>query len=131
MRWAELEDEERKQWARKAESVCSSSVQQVSLYQYKRSSNIIVIAIVQYCTCVQELQPAPLGVQNHTPSQQQGVVAHLLTGTALEMNAEVALVEKTLLAIQDKVRSCCYACYHKYGSNVLRSSFSSCCFYMN
>ena len=29
LRWAELEDEERKQWGRKAESVCSSQAVQV------------------------------------------------------------------------------------------------------
>ena len=61
---------------------------------------------------VQELQPAPLGVQGHTPSsapsssqqQQQRVVSQLLAGASLEeINPEEALVEKTLLAIQDKV----------------------------
>ena len=57
------------------------------------------------------MQPAPLGVQGHTSSQQQGVVSQLLTGTTLEMNPEEALVEKTLLAIQDKVNK---YCYHDY-----------------
>ena len=60
---------------------------------------------------IQELQPAPLGVQGHTPSsapsssqQQQRVVSQLLAGASLEeINPEEALVEKTLLAIQDKV----------------------------
>jgi hypothetical protein len=62
---------------------------------------------------IQELQPAPLGVQGHTPSpapsssqqqQHQRVVSQLLAGASLEeINPEEALVEKTLLAIQDKV----------------------------
>ena len=70
-------------------------------------------------TIIQELQPAPLGVQGHTPSssssssqqQQQRVVTQLLAGATLEeINPEEALVEKTLLAIQDKVSNCIYQC---------------------
>ena len=41
MRWAELADEERKEWARKAESVCSSSVQ-VGL-DSTQSSNFVTL----------------------------------------------------------------------------------------
>ena len=37
--------------------------------------------------------------------QQQRVVNQLLSGTGLDLNPEEALVEKTLLAIQDKVGS--------------------------
>lgn len=70
-----------------------------------------MIIAVEFYIIIQELQPAPLGVQGHTPSpapsssqQQQRVVSQLLAGASLEeINPEEALVEKTLLAIQDKV----------------------------
>lgn len=43
MRWAELPDEERKQWARKAESVCLSSIQ-VSRHCCSMGDSIVLLA---------------------------------------------------------------------------------------
>lgn len=69
-KWAALSEDSRKEWAMKAEAVCSAAIQDMN-----------------------PPQPAPLGMETQRP------LNHLLSP---ELSPEGTLVEKTLLAIQEK-----------------------------
>eukprot|EP00731_Ephydatia_muelleri_P035662 Em0145g14a len=73
-RWAELTEEERKHWALKAENVCSLSMQELNAQQQ----------------------------QQQQQQQQHSLFAPSPTSLTPEITTETVLIEKTLLAIQEK-----------------------------
>lgn len=75
-KWAELSEEERKQWGLKAEATCASSLQ-----EFANAS-----------------QPAPLGLPAPSSLLSPAMALH----SDLTTSSSTALIEKTLLGIQEK-----------------------------
>ena len=104
-RWAELSEEERKEWGRKAEVVCSTSVQvHHSLVPGPSQHGLASfppLCIQQHMYIVPFLQEMSGAMQQSKP------LPHLLCSTAFphELNSGEAIIEKTLLSIQEKVPS--------------------------
>ena len=102
-RWAELSEEERKEWGRKAEVVCSTSVQ-VHHSLVPGPSQHSLASFPPLCV-QQHMYIVPFLQEMSGAMQQSKPLPHLLCSTAFphELNSGEAIIEKTLLSIQEKV----------------------------